>query len=404
MSGDFISVSEALKLIPPFKGDKQEVLAFIGNVDTAFAVINPEQEAILYKFVLTRIIGEPRTAISHRNFDSWTELKEFLQNSYIEKRTLDYHASQLFKARQGKDERVTDWIKQIQTLGSQFREAALLNCSEGAREGILDLSDRLRNICFIQGLASDRIQTIVRSRNYQNFDEIAETALVEESAITSKQDRYRLEGNSSQRCSYCGKPGHTSNKCYSRNKREARVNPIIAGRSRDVNQIICFRCGEKGHLARNCRKPPRRRENNDNTTASGNELRRTESSCPDRRLHSVGCEERELCDYVTLELDVSKGEKLYFLVDSGADISLVKSKKLLGTVECEPKDRVRVKSIGGSTFETHGVIETRIKIDELEIPYRFQLVSEQVDLKGDGVLGLDFLRQRKPAFAIGSRH
>ena len=189
MNGEFISVGEALKLVPPFKGNKQEVLAFIGNVDTAFAVINPEQEAILYKFVLTRISGEPRTAIDHRNLNSWPELKEFLQNSYIEKRTLDFHASQLFKAKQGREEKVTDWIHKIQTLGSQFREAALLNCSDGAREGIWDLADRLRNICFIQGLASDRIQTIVRSRNYQNFDEIAETALVEESAIASRMDR-----------------------------------------------------------------------------------------------------------------------------------------------------------------------------------------------------------------------
>jgi hypothetical protein len=66
------------------------------------------------------------------------ELKEFLQNLYIEKRTLDFHASQLFKARQGKDERVTDWVHKIQTLGSQFREEALLNCNDGAREGILE--------------------------------------------------------------------------------------------------------------------------------------------------------------------------------------------------------------------------------------------------------------------------
>jgi len=110
--------------------------------------------------------------------------------------------------------RVTDWIHKIQTLGSQFREAALLNCSEGAGEGILDLVDRLRNICFIQGLASDRIQTIVRSRNYQNFDEVAETALVEESAIASRQDRYRLDGHFTQRCGNCGKTGHASNKCY----------------------------------------------------------------------------------------------------------------------------------------------------------------------------------------------
>ena len=43
MNGDYISVGEALKLLSPFKGDKREVLAFIGNVDTAFAVINREQ-------------------------------------------------------------------------------------------------------------------------------------------------------------------------------------------------------------------------------------------------------------------------------------------------------------------------------------------------------------------------
>ena len=98
MNGDFISVGEALKLVPYFKGNKQEALAFIGNVDTAFSVINPVQEDVLCKFVLTRISGEPRTAISHRNLNNWAELKEFLKNSYIEKRTLDFHASQLFKA------------------------------------------------------------------------------------------------------------------------------------------------------------------------------------------------------------------------------------------------------------------------------------------------------------------
>jgi len=79
MNNEFISLGEALKLVPLFKGDKQEELAFIGNVDTAFAVINPEQEAILYKFVLTRISGEPRTAISHTNLSNCVELKEYLQ-------------------------------------------------------------------------------------------------------------------------------------------------------------------------------------------------------------------------------------------------------------------------------------------------------------------------------------
>ena len=211
---------------------------------------------------------------------------------------------QLFKARQGKDERVTEWIQRVQTLGSQFREAALLNCSEGAREVLLDLSDRLRNIYFVQGLASDRIQTIVRSRNFKTFDEIAETALVEESAISSKLDRYRLEGVPAQRCSNCGKLGHPSNKCYLRGKGEARVNQVVANGAGTLSHVTRFRCGEKGNLAINCKKPPLRRETSDNLKTLGNELRRTESSRP--TVASVGCLNRELCDYITLELDVSK--------------------------------------------------------------------------------------------------
>jgi hypothetical protein len=144
----------------------------------------------------------------------------------------------------------------------------------------LDLSDRLRDICFIQGLASDRIQRIVRSRNYQNFDAIAETALVEESAIASKQEGYRTEGVSAYSCCNCGKPGHSSNKCYARSKGEARVNPILTSRSGAVSQATCFRCGEKGHIARNCRKPPRRKESDDNRRMSGNEVRRRAAARP----------------------------------------------------------------------------------------------------------------------------
>ena len=83
------------------------------------------------------------------------------------------------------------------------------------------MSDRLRNICFIQGLASNQIQTIVQSCNYQNFDEIAKTALVEDSAIASKQERYQAEGVSAYRCSNCRKTSHLSNKCYVRSKGEA---------------------------------------------------------------------------------------------------------------------------------------------------------------------------------------
>jgi hypothetical protein len=188
---DYISVGEALKLVTPFKGEKREVLAFIANVTTEFEVIDPRNEGTLFKFVLTRISGEPRTAIAHRNLENWEELKEFLKNTYTEKRTLDYHANQLFSIKQSKGEIVSDWIQRVQKQGSKFCDAALQDCEQDERAGILTVADKLRNICFVQGLYSDRIQTIVRSRNHSSFDDIAETALEEESAIVSKNERYK---------------------------------------------------------------------------------------------------------------------------------------------------------------------------------------------------------------------
>jgi len=80
------------------------------------------------------------------------------------------------------------------------------------------------------------------------------------------------------------------------------------------------------------------------------------------------------------------------MVDSGADINLIKSCKLLGTAEFEPKDRVSVKSVEGSVVEIHGSIETGIWEGGIDIPFHFQLLSKHVDLKGDGILGRDFLK------------
>jgi hypothetical protein len=73
---DRVPVSEALKLVTPFKGDKQEVMEFVANVDNESEVIDHSKA--------DRISGEPRIAITHRNLENWEELKAFLRN--IQKR------------------------------------------------------------------------------------------------------------------------------------------------------------------------------------------------------------------------------------------------------------------------------------------------------------------------------
>jgi len=102
----------------------------------------------------------------------------------------------------------------------------LQDCEQDERAGILTLADKLRNICFVQGLCSDRIQTIVRSRNHSSFDHIAETALEEESAIFSKNERYKNSNAESPKCSNCNKLGHVASRYYLKDRKDTRVNQL----------------------------------------------------------------------------------------------------------------------------------------------------------------------------------
>ena len=394
---DYISVGEALKLVSPFKGDKREVLAFIANVDTAFEVINPENSDVLYKFVLTRISGEPRLAIAHRHLENWDELKTFLRNTYTEKRTLDFHATQLFGARQGKSESISEWIQTIQKLSSKFREAALQDCEDDERVGIIALADKLRNICFVQGISSDRIQTIVRSRNGNAFDDIAETALEEESAIFSKNERYK-QGTAFGRlvCSNCGKTGHAASKCYFRDKRDVRVSKLGAETRGGLikygkEDFKCYNCGEVGHMARNCKKPRHPRKGGPVVEPG------VEGRPPDRvnpsigSVNTLGSRNGTATECIRMRSDICNGNELLLLVDTGADISSLKPNNLDKTKQFDPEGRVQVKSVSGSTIQTLGSVQAVLYEGSVRIPFTFQLVNKRVDLPCDGIIGRDFL-------------
>jgi hypothetical protein len=74
----------AMKLIPPFKENKSEVLACMGNTGPAFSVINPNLED--KKSVSTWVSGQPIINIMHRNLDSWIELKKISENVGYQKK------------------------------------------------------------------------------------------------------------------------------------------------------------------------------------------------------------------------------------------------------------------------------------------------------------------------------
>jgi hypothetical protein len=103
---------------------------------------------------------------------------------------------------------------------------------------------------------------IVRSINNENFDEIVETALEDESAIVSKQERYTGEAGAPAKCGNCGKLGHHTQACFK--KKNLRVSQAELERASKNFEAICYNCKMKGHYAWNCPKNMRKFYKRDN--------------------------------------------------------------------------------------------------------------------------------------------
>ena len=94
-------------------------------------------------------------------------------------------------------------------------------------------------------------------------------------------------------------------------------------------------------------------------------------------------------------MNISKENELLFLIDTGADISLLKGSKLIGITEYDPDRKVKVKCVDGSPMETYGILEAKIELKNSSIVHEFQLVNKQVDIPCDGILGRDFLQHAR---------
>jgi hypothetical protein len=249
-------------------------------------------------------------------------------------------------------------------------------------------------------LYKDRIQTIVRSRNGETFDDIAETALEEESAIFAKNERYRQGPTPGKlACHNCGKAGHVAAKYYAKDKKDVRVSKLGSEPGGNVSKprgprksgVKCYNCGETGHIARECRKPSDSRRFNqvDSTKAENRSSSQNRPSIG--AVNAIGNGNKTNMECVKLQTDVSNGRELLLLVDTGADISLLKPTNLDKGRTYNPDGKVKVKGVDGSIIETLGTVRTVVTAGFLKIPFTFQLVNRQVDIPCDGILGRDFL-------------
>lgn len=99
------------------------------------------------------------------------------------------------------------------------------------------------------------------------------------------------------------------------------------------------------------------------------------------------------CDtliYITTDLSNSE---LCFMIDTGAQTSIVKAEKLHKTLTVTKSDSMNFKGVSQDTpIKSYGSVMANFRINNANFEHKLYIVGNKINLNMDGILGHDFLK------------
>ena len=95
-------------------------------------------------------------------------------------------------------------------------------------------------------------------------------------------------------------------------------------------------------------------------------------------------------DTITLRVPSSKREKLQLLIDTGAEISIVKGKSLKPGTNYEPTKGIYMKGMSNALITNEGTVTLKLLTSSHETTHSFHIMGENFDCQYDEILGQDF--------------
>lgn len=95
-------------------------------------------------------------------------------------------------------------------------------------------------------------------------------------------------------------------------------------------------------------------------------------------------------NFITLKLEMCD-KPCTFIVDTGADISIIKEHILEPSTNIYTKHKCIINGVTRGKIETIGIAYTNILLNHMKIPANFQVVEKDFPIITDGIVGRDFL-------------
>ena len=96
-------------------------------------------------------------------------------------------------------------------------------------------------------------------------------------------------------------------------------------------------------------------------------------------------------DTISLNIDSRDTRKLRFLIDTGAEISIIRSSSLNSGVSYQLHEGVDIKGISNTVMRTEGTVDLKLLTETHETMHTFHVLGEDSEMHYDAILGKDFL-------------
>ena len=134
---------------------------------------------------------------------------------------------------------------------------------------------------------------------------------------------------------------------------------------------MCFKCKQKGHISTKC--PTKNKKNADEKKVG--------------ELHFFG---KKISKIVNLNIDLAIKGKLKLLVDTGADVSLIKANMIDAEATYNPENAITLQGINSNNIRSFGTVKCNVQFKDAVLEHEFHLAPKSLNIRYDGINGTDF--------------
>ncbi|KAL0098797.1 hypothetical protein PUN28_020744 [Cardiocondyla obscurior] len=181
-SDEFISLKEAVKIVPTFYGDAREIRDFTRSCEFDAGRIKPTQVKLLLAEVLyTKLRGRALMRFETKKITNFRQFKKTIEEAHLQKKGVVHLQVGFLKLKQRAGESAQAFGARADRLTTDLYDALSDNAaySHEQKLGVWNALQKQVLVVYQNGLHK-HLQMIIRSRNYTTLFEAVAEATIEE--------------------------------------------------------------------------------------------------------------------------------------------------------------------------------------------------------------------------------